>query len=152
MCNLYKYRQNPLVFSKKGYIMPLSYKRRAIMTQNKDMVKIFTSNILLQIGIPGNVAGSKYLLRAVEIAINNPNSVMAVTKCIYPIIAMEFSTRATNIERAIRHAIEISWNKNKIVHLNQLFGIDIYSKKEKPTNSEFIALLAERIPFLSSAK
>ena len=124
------------------------YKRRAFMTYNKDKVKIQTSNILLQIGIPGNVAGSKYLLRAVEIAINNPIAVMSVTKNIYPIIAMEYNTKATNIERSIRHAIEISWNKNKIVGLNQLFGIEIYSKKEKPTNSEFIALLAERIPFL----
>lgn len=126
----------------------MSNKRRAFMTYNKDKVKIQTSNILLQIGIPGNVAGSKYLLRAVEIAINNPIAVMSVTKNIYPIIAMEYNTKATNIERSIRHAIEISWNKNKIVGLNQLFGIEIYSKKEKPTNSEFIALLAERIPFL----
>lgn len=122
------------------------------MTNINDKVKIQTSNILLQIGIPGNVAGSKYLLKAVEIAINNPNAVMAVTKNIYPIIALEYGAKATNIERAIRHAIEISWNKNKIVALNQLFGIDIYSKKEKPTNSEFIALLAERIPFLINAK
>lgn len=122
------------------------------MTYNADKIKIETSNILLQIGIPGNVAGSKYLLKAVQIAINNPKAVMAVTRLIYPIIAMEFNTKSTNIERAIRHAIEISWNKNKIVQLNDLFGIDIYSSKEKPTNSEFIALLAERIPFLVSSK
>ena len=121
------------------------------MTYNKDKVKIQTSNILLQIGIPGNVAGSKYLLRAVEIAINNPIAVMSVTKNIYPIIAMEYNTKASNIERSIRHAIEISWNKNKIVQLNTLFGIDIYSAQEKPTNSDFIALLAERIPFLLKA-
>ena len=118
------------------------------MTYNQDKIKVETSNILLQIGIPGNVSGSKYLLRAVQIAVNNPNAVMSITRQIYPIIAMEFDTRASNIERAIRHAIDISWNKNKIVHLNTLFGIDIYSAQEKPTNSEFIALLAERIPFL----
>ena len=118
------------------------------MVINTETVKIQTSNVLLQIGIPGNVAGSKYLLRAVSIAVNNPNAVMNITKMIYPIIAMEYNSKTSNIERAIRHAIDISWNKNKIVHLNQIFGVNIYSSKEKPTNSEFIALLAERIPFL----
>ena len=134
------------------YGVNVKQKETEIMTSNQEQIKVETSNVLLQIGIPGNVAGSKYLLRAIQIAVNNPSAVMAVTRQIYPIIAMEFSSRASNIERAIRHAIDISWNKNKIVNLNTLFGINIYSQNDKPTNSEFIALLAERIPFLAKAK
>ena len=118
------------------------------MTTQQDKIILETSNILLQIGIPGNVAGSKYLLRAVTLAVKNPNAVMSITKMIYPIIAMEYNTKVSNIERAIRHAIEIAWNKNKIVQLNNIFGVNIYGPKEKPANSEFIALLADRIPFL----
>ena len=118
------------------------------MTETQEKIKIETSNILLQIGIPSNVAGSKYLLKAVQIAVNEPSAVMSVTRKVYPIIAIEFSTKVSNIERAIRHAIDISWNKNKIIQLNSLFGIEIYTQNDKPTNSEFIALLAERIPFL----
>lgn len=122
------------------------------MTTQKDKILLETSNILLQIGIPGNVAGSKYLLRAVALAVNNPNAVMNITKLIYPIIAIEYNTKVANIERAIRHAIEIAWNKSKIVQLNRIFGVDIYGTKEKPANSEFIALLADRIPFLLKEK
>lgn len=122
------------------------------MEQKNDLIKMQASNILLQIGIPGNVAGSKYLLRAVEIAINNPSAVTSVTKKIYPILALEFNAKVGNIERAIRHAIDISWNKNKIVLLNQIFGVSIYSVNEKPANSEFIALLSERIPYMINCK
>ena len=118
------------------------------MYTKEDKITLETSNILLQIGIPGNVAGSKYLLRAVALAVKNPEAVLAVTKTIYPIIAMENNTKVANIERAIRHAIEIASNKNKITQLNNIFGVNIYSAKEKPSNSEFIALLATRIPFL----
>lgn len=122
------------------------------MIETQEKIKIETSNVLLQIGIPSNVAGSKYLLKAVQIAVNEPSSVMSVTRRVYPIIAIEFNTKVSNIERAIRHAIDIAWNKNKIIQLNSLFGIEIYSQNDKPTNSEFIALLAERIPFLINKK
>ena len=122
------------------------------MIETQEKIKIETSNVLLQIGIPSNVAGSKYLLKAVQIAVNEPSYVMSVTRRVYPIIAIEFNTKVSNIERAIRHAIDIAWNKNKIIQLNSLFGIEIYSQNDKPTNSEFIALLAERIPFLINKK
>ena len=79
-------------------------------TQNEKIL-LETSNILLQIGIPGNVVGSKYLLRAVTLAINDPSAISGITKTIYPLIAMEFGSKVSNIERGIRHAIEIAFNK-----------------------------------------
>ena len=120
-------------------------------TQNEKIL-LETSNILLQIGIPGNVVGSKYLLRAVTLAINDPSAISGITKTIYPLIAMEFGSKVSNIERGIRHAIEIAFNKGKITQLNHIFGVNIYGKNEKPANSEFITLLATRIPFLLKNK
>lgn len=115
----------------------------------KNNLRFATSNTLLQIGVPYNVSGAKYLVRAVEIAVENPDAVMNITKRIYQIIAIEANTKAVNVERAIRHAIDIAWSKNKIAFLNIIFDLDIYQENDRPSNGEFIALLAERIPYIA---
>ena len=112
-------------------------------------LRFATSNTLLRIGIPYNINGAKYLIRAVEIAVESPDAVMNITKRIYQIIAIESNTKAANVERAIRHAIDIAWSKNRIAFLNTLFGVDIYEEQDRPCNGEFIALLAERIPYIA---
>ena len=119
------------------------------MIKNNNL-RFATSNTLLQIGIPYNVAGAKYLIRAVEIAVENPEAVMNITKMLYQRIALEMATKAANVERAIRHAIDIAWGKNKIAVLNLIFGVDIYNQSDRPSNGEFIALLAERLPYIAS--
>ena len=117
-----------------------------IITKN---LRFATSNTLLRIGIPYNINGAKYLIRAVEIAVESPDAVMNITKRIYQIIAIESNTKAANVERAIRHAIDIVWSKNRIAFLNTIFGVDIYEEQDRPCNGEFIALLAERIPYIA---
>ena len=112
-------------------------------------LRFATSNTLLRIGIPYNINGAKYLIRAVEIAVESPDAVMNITKRIYQIIAIESNTKAANVERAIRHAIDIAWSKNRIAFLNAIFGVDIYEEQDRPCNGEFIALLAERIPYIA---
>ena len=78
-------------------------------------------------------------------AIDNPETINSITKKLYPSIAERFETTASKVERAIRHAIEVAWNRGKIENINALFGIRVYSNNEKPTNGEFIALVADKM-------
>ena len=78
-------------------------------------------------------------------AIENPEVVNSITKKLYPSIAERFSTSASKVERAIRHAIEVAWNRGKIENINSVFGVKVYSNNEKPTNGEFIALVADKM-------
>ena len=78
-------------------------------------------------------------------AIEQPEIINSITKKLYPSIASKFETSASKVERAIRHAIEVAWNRGKIENINALFGIKVYSNNEKPTNGEFIALVADKM-------
>lgn len=104
-----------------------------------------TKSILLAIGIPANIKGYPYLCEAVNLASENREIVNKITKELYPEIAKKFATSASKVERAIRHAIDVAWNRGKIKNMNDIFGIEIYSPNEKPTNGEFVALMADRI-------
>ena len=78
-------------------------------------------------------------------AIDNPEVINSITKQLYPTIASKFETTASKVERAIRHAIEVAWNRGKIENINNVFGVKVYSSQEKPTNGEFIALVADKM-------
>lgn len=117
------------------------------MEANKSLSEII-SDITISLGIPVNIIGSTYISEAVKLAMEKPSILTSITKELYPTIARKFNTKTANVERAIRHAIDISWNKEKIVVLNEIFNLKIYVKSEKPCNSEFIALLSEKIPYL----
>ena len=78
-------------------------------------------------------------------AIVNPDIINSITKRLYPDVAAKFSTSPSKVERAIRHAIEVAWNRGKIENINSLFGVRVYSQHEKPTNGEFIALVADKM-------
>ena len=103
------------------------------------------SNIFITVGIPAHIKGYQYLREAIKMSIDNPEIINSITKKLYPGIAERFNTSASKVERAIRHAIEVAWNRGKIENINQLFGIKIYSANDKPTNGEFIALLADKM-------
>ncbi len=105
------------------------------------------SNIFLSIGIPAHIKGYQFLREAVKIAMKTPSIINSITGELYPSIAKHFSTSASKVERAIRHAIEVAWNRGRIENINQLFGVDIYSPNDKPTNGEFIALIADKMLF-----
>lgn len=120
------------------------------MTINQNQLRFTISNTLLQIGIPHNLSGFKYLSRAVDIAIQSPMATNTITKNIYAVIAMEYNSKIANVERAIRNAIKKAWSQDKISFVSQLFSIDDYPITHKPSNSEIITLLAERVPFLAT--
>ncbi len=103
------------------------------------------SNIFITVGIPAHIKGYQYLREAIKMSIDNPELINSITKKLYPGIAERFNTSASKVERAIRHAIEVAWNRGKIENINSIFGIKIYSPNDKPTNGEFIALLADKM-------
>ncbi|MDR3216260.1 MAG: sporulation transcription factor Spo0A [Clostridiaceae bacterium] len=103
------------------------------------------ANIFISVGIPAHIKGYPFLREAIKMAVENPEMINAITKRLYPSIAERFSTSASKVERAIRHAIEVAWNRGKIENINAIFGINVYSAKEKPTNGEFIALIADKM-------
>ena len=103
------------------------------------------TNIFITVGIPAHIKGYQFLREAIKLAIANPGIINSITKKLYPTIAEKYSTSASKVERAIRHAIEVAWNRGKIENINNVFGLKIYSSNEKPTNGEFIALVADKM-------
>ena len=103
------------------------------------------TNIFITVGIPAHIKGYQFLREAIKLAMENPNIINSITKKLYPSIAERFETSASKVERAIRHAIEVAWNRGKIENINSIFGLTVYSNNEKPTNGEFIALVADKM-------
>ncbi|MCR5700930.1 MAG: sporulation transcription factor Spo0A [Lachnospiraceae bacterium] len=96
------------------------------------------------IGIPAHIKGYQYIREGIIMAIKDPDILNYITKFLYPAIAKKYHTTTSSVERAIRHAIEVSWNRGKLDALEELFGYNVNSGKGKPTNSEFIALIADK--------
>lgn len=103
------------------------------------------SNIFITVGIPAHIKGYQYLRDGIKLVVENSQKINSITKCLYPEIAKRFGTTSSKVERAIRHAIEVAWNRGKIENINNLFGTKIYTANEKPTNGEFIALIADKM-------
>ncbi len=103
------------------------------------------TNIFITVGIPAHIKGYQFLREAIKLAMENPDIINSITKKLYPSIAEKFETSASKVERAIRHAIEVAWNRGKIENINSIFGLTIYANNEKPTNGEFIALVADKM-------
>jgi len=112
--------------------------------RNKTLDERITG-IFLTVGIPAHIKGYQYLREGIKMAVEDPVVINSITKQLYPSIAQKYSTSASKVERATRHAIEVSWNRGKIENINTLFGLKIYDSKEKPTNGEFIALVADKM-------
>lgn len=117
---------------------------KTVKPRNKQLEEKIT-NIFITVGIPAHIKGYQFLREAIKMAIDNPEIINSITKKLYPSIAERFETTASKVERAIRHAIEVAWNRGKIENINALFGIRVYSNNEKPTNGEFIALVADKM-------
>ncbi len=107
----------------------------------KDMV----TAIIHEIGVPAHIKGYQYLREAIMIAVEDMDVINAVTKVLYPEVARRFSTTPSRVERAIRHAIEVAWDRGDLETLQRFFGYTVNSTKGKPTNSEFIAMIADRL-------
>ena len=109
------------------------------------------ANLFLTVGIPAHIKGYQYLREAVRMVIENPDLMGRITKELYPGIAHRFGTTSSKVERAIRHAIEVAWNRGRIEALDEAFGRNVCSLDDKPTNGEFIALVSDRLRVRESA-
>ena len=103
------------------------------------------TNMLHEIGIPAHIKGYHYLRDAIIMAVEDMDVLNAITKILYPTVAKKYQTTSSRVERAIRHAIEVAWSRGKLDTLDELFGYTVSTGKGKPTNSEFIALIADTI-------
>ncbi len=103
------------------------------------------TNMIHEIGVPAHIKGYQYLREAIMMSVEDPGMISSITKILYPTIAKRFQTTPSRVERAIRHAIEVAWSRGRMETLDALFGYTIDTGKGKPTNSEFIALIADRI-------
>lgn len=111
----------------------------------KGNIETEITNIIHEIGVPAHIKGYLYLREAIKMVIENVELLGAVTKELYPSIAKKFNTTPSRVERAIRHAIEVAWSRGKVDTINQLFGYTVHTTKGKPTNSEFIAMIADKL-------
>ncbi len=112
--------------------------------EGQDLEKRITE-ILRQIGVPAHIKGYHYLRCAIALAVDDPEIIGAVTKQLYPTVAKRFATTPSRVERAIRHAIEVAWDRGDVDVLNSYFGYTIHNTKGKPTNSEFVAMISDRL-------
>ncbi len=103
------------------------------------------TEIIHEVGVPAHIKGYQYLREAIIMCVNNMDMLNSITKILYPGIAKKFQTTPSRVERAIRHAIEVAWSRGKMDTLDDLFGYTISNGKGKPTNSEFIALITDKI-------
>lgn len=115
-----------------------------LLKQHKEY-EAWIDSVFLELGIPQNVKGYDYLMAAVLIATDEPELIQAMTKELYPRVADLFNTTAFRVERSIRHAIELAWSNGETKTLNRLFGYTVGVAKGKPTNSNFIAIMANKL-------
>ena len=112
---------------------------------SQDSDELTVTEILHQVGVPAHIKGYQFLRDAILLAVGDHEYINAVTKRLYPEIAKRNNTTASRVERAIRHAIEVAWDRGDVDTLNSYFGYTILSMRGKPTNSEFIAMIADKI-------
>ena len=117
---------------------------RAVKRTMPDLEVLVTETIH-QVGVPAHIKGYHYLRSAIMMAVENPDIINLVTKQLYPSLAKNFQTTSSRVERAIRHAIEVAWDRGDVDVLTSYFGYTIHNTKGKPTNSEFIALISDKL-------
>ncbi len=114
-------------------------------SKGKQDLEIVVTDIIHQLGVPAHIKGYHYLRTAILSSIETPELLESVTKMLYPTVAAQYNTTSSRVERAIRHAIEIAWDRGDLDILNSFFGYTVNTCKGKPTNSEFIALITDKL-------
>lgn len=121
-------------------VLPEKKEEKAEHNLEKDV-----TGMIHEIGVPAHIKGYQYLREAIMMSVEDMEMLNSITKILYPTIARKYQTTPSRVERAIRHAIEVAWNRGRMETLDALFGYTINTGKGKPTNSEFIALIADKI-------
>ena len=111
----------------------------------ENSLEIDVTNMIHEIGVPAHIKGYQYLRDAILLSVEDTEMLNSITKILYPTIAKRHQTTSSRVERAIRHAIEVAWSRGKMDTIDELFGYTVNNRKGKPTNSEFIALIADKI-------
>ena len=112
---------------------------------NKRYIDNIITNVIKEIGVPAHIKGYSYLREAIQMVYSDIELLGSITKVLYPEIAKKFQTTPSRVERAIRHAIEVAWNRGNYEIISKMFGYTVHHLKSKPTNSEFIAMIADKI-------
>lgn len=135
------------VAERLGEILCADSKSKAEKADQADDLDLETmvTSVIHEIGVPAHIKGYQYLREAIKIAVNDMEVINAITKVLYPQVAKTFATTPSRVERAIRHAIEVAWDRGDLEVLQSFFGYTVSNAKGKPTNSEFIALIADRL-------
>lgn len=108
-------------------------------------MKRYVTDLIHTVGVPASLLGHNYIREAILMCCEDPSKVHHITSELYPAVAKKYNTTVSSVERAIRHAIEVAWERGELTLLESLFGYTVSNKKGKPTNSEFIALLVDRV-------
>ena len=114
-------------------------------TEKIDDIETIVTNNIHELGVPAHIKGYQYMRTAIMMVLDNQDLLNFITKQLYPEIAKKYKTTSSRVERAIRHAIEVAWGRGRPETLNEIFGYTIHDGKGKPTNSEFIAMVSDRI-------
>ena len=122
-----------------------SLRNPSLRRLDKANIETMVTSIIHEIGVPAHIKGYQYLREAIIIAVNDMDVINAITKVLYPQVAKTFQTTPSRVERAIRHAIEVAWDRGDLDTLQRFFGYTVSNTKGKPTNSEFIALIADKL-------
>lgn len=140
---------NPINFSdldKKIYsYFNVKTKPQLPQAVNEHDLEAQVTNVIHQIGVPAHIKGYQYIRTAIMMVVHDSSAINAVTKVLYPSVAQEYGTTPSRVERAIRHAIEVAWDRGDVETLNSYFGYTIQNSRGKPTNSEFIAMIADNL-------
>ncbi|MGN0521997.1 MAG: sporulation transcription factor Spo0A [Eubacterium sp.] len=120
-------------------------KKRELSSSLDSDIDVVISDIMRQIGVPAHIKGYQYLRTAIRLCVNDSEMLGSVTKLLYPTVAKMYNTTSSRVERAIRHAIEVAWDRGDVDVLSSYFGYTIQSQRGKPTNSEFIAMIADKL-------
>lgn len=118
----------------------------------ENQLEMTVTEIIHEIGVPAHIKGYQYLRSSIMMAVNDMDILNSITKQLYPSIAKQYDTTSSRVERAIRHAIEVAWGRGKTDTIDELFGYHLSQGRQKPTNSEFIALIADKIRLDSKMK
>ncbi len=119
--------------------------KRTALKRDAGDIETMVTDVIHEIGIPAHIKGYQYLRHAIIMVIKDLDMINSITKELYPTVAKDFNTTPSRVERAIRHAIEVAWDRGDTEVLNSFFGYTIANSKGKPTNSEFIAMIADKL-------
>ena len=125
--------------------MPVAVLKKENERDMASSIESQVTHIIHEIGVPAHIKGYQYLRTAIIMAVNNGEVINSVTKILYPTVAKKYQTTTSRVERAIRHAIEVAWDRGDVDTLNSYFGYTIQNNRGKPTNSEFIAMIADNL-------